>query len=311
MRFSKIAFLFAGQGAQFVGMGKDLAATSVAARELYSRADVLIGRNLSGLCFEGPLDQLTLSSNCQPAITVTSLACLAAFQEHIAVCPVACAGLSLGEFAALQAAGAVPFEDTVRLVAARGRFMEEACRATRGAMVAVLNTDEKLVLEKCRMAEVDIANYNCPGQIVISGEKENIQTAVDLLKAAGAGRIVPLQVDGAFHSRLMASAVPRFAVLLAPIAVKKTSVPVAQNISGKLESEPEVIRQNLVAQIAGSVRWEAGVRSMLTAGVDAFVEFGPGQVLAGFIRRIDRNFPVFNLSNAADLEKIKNDPQWK
>ena len=308
--FTRIAFIFAGQGAQAVGMGRELAAASPAAGDLFVQADRLLGRDLSRRCFEGPAEALTKTSNCQPAITVTSLACLAAFRERCPLEPVACGGLSLGEFAALVAAGVLTAADAVKLVAARGLFMEEACRASEGGMAAVLNADPALVANSCAAQGGDVANYNCPGQIVISGEKRKIEMAVAALKTAGVSRILPLSVDGAYHSRLMAAAVPRFAALLADTPLAVPRCPVAQNFVGRLVTDPAEIRRNLAAQITGSVRWEECVRAMLATGAEGVIEFGPGQVLAGFMKRIDRNVPVFNVGNVADLDKTLADPRF-
>lgn len=308
--FTRIGFMFAGQGAQVVGMGKDLAAASAAARELFQQADLTLGRRISELCFAGPAEALTKTSNCQPAITVASLACLAAFRERCPLEPVACGGLSLGEFPALVAAGALEPMDAVRLVAGRGLFMEEACRASEGGMAAVLKADPVLVAGICATGGIDVANYNCPGQIVISGEKPKLKATIAALKAAGVSRIVPLPVDGAYHSRLMAPAVPRFAALLKEVSLAAPRCPVAQNVVGRLVTDPVEIRANLEAQITGSVRWEDGVRAMLAAGVEAMIEFGPGQVLAGFMKRIDGNVPVFSIGSVADLDKALADPRF-
>jgi [acyl-carrier-protein] S-malonyltransferase len=310
MTTMRCAFLFAGQGAQFVGMGKDLAAASPAAAQVFALADRLLGRDLARLCFEGPAEALTRTSVCQPAITVTSLACLAALQERRPLAPAGCAGLSLGEFAALSAAGALAAEDAIRLVAERGRLMEEACRATAGAMAAVLNADPALVERVCAEQGVDVANLNCPGQIVISGEKARLAATVEALKAAGVSRLVPLQVDGAYHSRLMAGAVPGVAAALAQVPLQAPRCLVAQNVTGALVQAPADIRRNLEAQITGSVRWEACVRALIAAGAEGFIEFGPGQVLAGFMKRIDRNLPVASVGGLADLDRLLADPRW-
>lgn len=309
--FHSVAFLFAGQGAQAVGMGQDLAAVSPAAKALFDRADAALGRAISDICFNGPLEALTASANCQPAITVASLACMTAFREKLPVTPVACGGLSLGEYAALVAAGALEFESAVKLVAARGQFMAEACRATAGGMAAVLNAEPALVAEICGRNGIDVANYNCPGQLVISGEKGKVSATLEALKAAGVAKVIPLNVDGAFHSRLMAAAVPQFAPLLAAARFTAPRCPVAQNVVGRLVSEPAEIRRHLEAQITGSVRWEDCVRSMLAQGVEAFVEFGPGTVLAGFLKRIDRAIPAFSVGSVADLDKLAADPRWQ
>ncbi len=310
--FQKIGFMFAGQGAQAVGMGMDLAEAVPAVRDWFVRADSALGRSISDVCFNGPQDALTQSANCQPAITATSLACLIAFQQRFpGVRPVACGGLSLGEFAAMAAAGVVGFEDAVKLVAARGQFFEDACRATEGAMAAVLNGDAAVVEKVCAEAGVDVANYNCPGQIVISGEKSKMPAAIDALKAAGISKIIPLTVDGAFHSRLMASAVPRFADVLKGVELRAPQCVLVQNVVGGAVTDPAQIRANLEAQITGSVRWEQCARAMIAAGAEVLVEFGPGTVLSGFMKRIDKPFPMFNVGSAADLEKLAADPRFQ
>jgi len=210
----RFGFMFAGQGAQFVGMGKDLVEASAAAREAFMTADRVLGRSVSGLCFEGPAEELTESRNCQPAIYTMSLAALAALDERVPFQPVVTGGLSLGEFAALTAAGTLDFETGIRLVAARGAAMQEACRAVDGAMAAVLNADPALVSDTAARCDVDVANENCPGQIVISGRRDAIQAAIAALHDSGVQRVIPLTVDGAYHSRLMAPAAEQFRVAL-------------------------------------------------------------------------------------------------
>ena len=310
MAFNKVAFMFAGQGAQAVGMGRDLAESSAAARAVFDLANRALGRDIAKICFDGPAEELTRSSNCQAAITTMSLACLAAFRERFATIPAACGGLSLGEFAALVAAGALDAEDAVRLVADRGRFFEDACHAAAGGMAAVLNAEPALVEKICAEHGVDVANCNCPGPIVISGEKTLLGQAVEALKAAGASRVIPLTVDGAFHSRLMAPAVSRFAAVLKGVKLTPPACLVVQNVTGGAVAEPEQIRANLEKQITGSVRWESCVRTMLAAGCEAFVEFGPGTALSGFMKRIDKTLPVFNVGAAADLEKLAADGRF-
>jgi len=298
----RVGFMFAGQGAQATGMGRDLAAQSTAARAVFEQADAELGRGLSRICFEGPDSLLTESANCQPAIYAASLACLAALRERVPLEPAVCGGLSLGEFAALQAAGAVSFEQGLQLVATRGRLMGEACRAADGAMAAVLNADPALLEDACQSHGVDIANLNCPGQTVISGERSHIEATVQALHDAGVQRIIMLQVDGAFHSRLMQPAANGFAPVLENAVVRRPACPVVQNFSGAPVAEPDEIRKNLHAQVTGSVRWEQCVRTMLGMGLELLIEFGPGRVLSGFMKRIERPFPVLNISNCGDLE---------
>jgi [acyl-carrier-protein] S-malonyltransferase len=298
----RVGFMFAGQGAQSVGMGRDLYERSASARAVFADADRILGRSLSGLCFEGPATDLTASRNCQPAIFVTSMACLAALRERCAVEPLVCGGLSLGEFAAVTCAEALSFAEAARLVAERGRLMDEACQASDGAMAAVIGAEVALVETVCHRHGVDVANYNCPGQVVISGARAAVGEAVGALGAAGVSRVVPLDVAGAYHSRLMDPAAAAFAEVLAAVELKAPRCPVAQNVPGALVTDPEALRRNLRAQVNGSVRWEACVRAMLAAGVEVLVEIGPGRVLSGFVRRMDRGFPVCAVGSWAEVE---------
>lgn len=296
----RIGFMFAGQGAQTVGMGRDLAEISPAARRVFEQADMALGRSISRICFDGPAEILTESVNCQPAIYTMSLACLAAFQEKTACQPVVTGGLSLGELAALTAAGALDAAAGIRLVAERGRLMQEACRASEGGMAAVLKGDNAVIAAVCVANGIDVANYNCPGQVVISGTKVGVAAASAELAAKGM-RVMPLTVDGAFHSRLMQPAADRFVAVLAATRLAAPMVPVAQNVVGTVVADPEQIRTNLARQVSGSVRWEECVKAMLAVGVDALVELGPGKVLCGFAQRIDKSVPVCNVGSAADL----------
>jgi [acyl-carrier-protein] S-malonyltransferase len=250
------------------------------------------------------MEALTESRNCQPAIYTMSAACLAALREQLPdLCPAVCGGLSLGEFAALYAAGVLSFGNGLGLVAVRGRYMQEACRQTDGAMAAVLNADSQLVADVCSRCGIDVANYNCPGQIVISGEKSNVEAAVEALKEAGVSRVVMLNVDGAFHSRLMQPAADCFRNDLAQVTIAAPACQVVQNYAGGLVDDPERIRVNLEAQITGSVRWEECVQAMLDTGINALVEIGPGKVLCGFMKRIDRHFPAFSIGTAEELQQ--------
>ena len=233
-----------------------------------------------------------------------SLACVAALREQVELEPVACGGLSLGEFGALTTAGALEFSQGLKLVATRGALMGEACRASDGAMAAVLNAELELVQQLCTENSIDVANLNCPGQIVISGEKAGVEKTVEGLSAAGVARIIMLQVDGAFHSRLMAPAAEAFAGVLAETPFAVPGCAVAQNAVGELVSDPDAIRDNLRRQVTGSVRWEDCVRAMMGTGIEALIEFGPGKVLSGFMRRIDRRFPTYNVANAEDVAAV-------
>ncbi|MBN2452175.1 MAG: ACP S-malonyltransferase [Lentisphaeria bacterium] len=298
----RTGYMFAGQGAQSVGMGRDLYENSPAARAVIDRADAVLGRSLSALCFEGPAEDLTASVNCQPAIYTVSVACAAALQERFQGKPVVCGGLSLGEFAALTCAGGIAFEAGLRLVAARGKCMDEACRAADGAMAAVIGADPAVVTRVCAAHAVDVANYNCPGQLVISGDRRQLGQAVTALAAAGVNRVILLDVAGAYHSRLMAPAADRFAPLVDAAPITAPICPLAQNAVGDVVTEVGAIRANLKAQVTGSVLWEACVGAMLRQGTEVLVELGPGKVLAGFMRRIDRAFPVCSVGCMADLD---------
>lgn len=303
---SRIALLFAGQGAQKVGMGRDLAEKYEVCRALYSRANEVLGVDLARVCFEGPEAELTRTENCQPAIHVTSLACLAALERELPDLRSqvgAAAGLSLGEFTALTAAEALSFEDSVRLVRRRGQFMQEACDATRGAMAAVLGAGEALVREVCREAGVELANLNAPGQIIISGEQEKIARAIELAKARGVRKVVPLNVAGAYHSSLMASAQPKLAAALQAVPLKPPRFPVVSNVIARPIQSPPEIRRGLVEQITSSVRWEESMRWLIEQGFSQFIELGPGTVLSGLLKRTDESVRVLNVADVPSLEQ--------
>ncbi|MCF7854765.1 MAG: ACP S-malonyltransferase [Candidatus Pacebacteria bacterium] len=302
MTAKRIGLMFAGQGAQAVGMAADIARQEPAAEQLFDVADKTLDMNISEVCFKGPLETLTESRYCQPAIYTTSLACLAALQVHCPIEPVVCGGLSLGEFAALQAGGVFAFDDGLELGAARGRLMQEACRGTDGAMAAVLNADSALVEKVCADHDIDVANLNCPGQLVISGPRGGISEAVNSLKEAGVSRVIMLEVDGAFHSRLMAPAAESFRPVLDAVPMHPPRCAVVQNYAGTTVYQPADIKDNLARQITGSVRWEDCVHAMLEQNPDLLIELGPGKVLSGFMRRIDKKFPICNVSSMDDLQ---------
>lgn len=289
---SKVAFVFPGQGSQFVGMGRSLAEQSAAAREVFERADEALGFSLSSLCFEGPEEELRLTVNTQPAILTTSVAVLAALREQRPdVAPDYVAGHSLGEYSALVAAESMAFADAVKVVRARGQFMEEAVPAGQGAMAAVLGMDRQALQEVCETVTasghpVQPANMNGPGQIVISGTAEGVRLAGEQAKAAGAKRVLPLNVSGPFHSSLMQPAAERLKGVLANIDMKDARVPVVANVSARPETAAAAIVDNLVKQVAAPVLWEDSVRWMAEQGVTTFVEIGPGKVLAGLIKKI-------------------------
>ncbi|MCC6231674.1 MAG: ACP S-malonyltransferase [Verrucomicrobiales bacterium] len=302
---SKTALLFAGQGAQVVGMGKDLAAAYPEARALFERADAALGYGLSTICFEGPEASLTQTENAQPGIFLVSWVAFHLLRQRVPTLTwQATAGLSLGEFTALAAADALTFEDALRVVRLRGRFMQEACDATRGGMAAVLNLDEAQTRAVCDEAGVELANLNCPGQLVISGELDRVAKACELAKARGAKRAVPLPVAGAYHSRLMASAQPKLAAELARSQVQAPAVPVIANVTAAAHLGADSIRDVLVRQVCASVRWEESMRALVAQGFTRFIELGPGKTLAGFMKRIAPEVKVWSVGDVASLESV-------
>ncbi|HPN83996.1 MAG TPA: ACP S-malonyltransferase [Victivallales bacterium] len=303
----KFAFVFSGQGAQSVGMGKDVAELFPAAKNLFNNADSILGWKLSELCFAGPEEKLTQSKFCQPSIFTVSCACLEAFKSSFPeIKPVAVAGLSLGEFSSLYCSGVFSFEDGLKLVAKRGELMDQACMETKGAMASVLGADQALVSKACSEAGIDMANLNCPGQIVVSGQDTKVAEAIEKMKGLGIRKIIPLKVAGAYHSRLMDGAAKKFAEELAKSSFSTPKIPVAQNVVGKIVSSVEEIKTNLAKQVSGSVLWEKCVLSMCEIGAEALIEFGPGNVLAGLAKRIKPELKTFNINSAKSVEEFKN-----
>lgn len=300
----KIALLFAGQGAQTVGMGQDLAAASPAAAALFQQADAQLGLPLSRITFEGPVEELTKTAVCQPALYVHGLACLAALRERLpGFTFAAAAGLSLGEFTAHAAAGTFDFSTGLDLVAKRSRAMQDACDATNGGMAAVIGADENSVRNLAAAADVDIANLNCPGQVVVSGEQSKVALAVSIAKEYGARKAMELNVAGAFHSRLMESAYESLKSALEETPIVSPAVPVICNVDAIPVADPDTIRRTLADQVTGSVRWTESVEYLLDhLHCDLLVELGPGGVIAGLVNRIRKGTPVLSISNVATLE---------
>lgn len=298
-----IAFVFPGQGAQYVGMGVDLAARHAAARRVFEEASEAIGIDLLALCREGPEDRLRETENTQPAILTASWA-VAVVLAETGVRPDAAAGLSLGEYAALVAAGAMGFADAVRVVRQRGRFMQEAASGRRTGMAAVLGLDAARVVEICREVAgcVEAANFNAPGQVVIGGEEEAVAQASQRLRAAGARRVVPLAVSAPFHTPLMAPAAARLAAVLADVPISPARIPVVANVSARPVREPEEIRAALIEQVASPVRWEESLYTLRELGARLFLEAGPGTTLAGLVRRTLPGIPVVSAGDLATLE---------
>ena len=304
---SKTALLFAGQGAQVVGMGRDLAEKYPSAQALFGRANEALGYDLTQICFEGPEDALTQTENAQPGIFLVSWVALELLKEQVPdLVFEATAGLSLGEFTALTAAGAMSFEDGLKVVRQRGQFMQEACDATEGGMAAVIGLDEATTREVCTSADVELANLNCPGQLVISGASAGIEKACELAKEKGAKRALPLTVAGAYHSRLMESASTELESALREVELNLPMVPVISNVTAKPHATAGEILQRLVEQVTSSVLWETSIRYLVEQGFTRFIELGPGNALTGFMRRIDRDLEVYNISDCESLEKTVN-----
>ena len=301
----KAFFVFSGQGAQFPGMGKDIAENSAAAKSIFEAADNALGYSLSDIIFNGPSEKLTQTIYCQPAIYTMSCAALAAFREKFQdIKPVACAGLSLGEYGALYAAGAFDFVSGLKLLAKRAELMDEACRAAEGAMASVINGDPEIIKDVCGKCGIDVANFNSPGQIVISGEKNGVAAAVDALKAAGIRKVIVLNVAGAFHSRMMKSAGDALLPVLEQTAFAQPACPVYHNFTAAPAVDAAALRANLAAQVAGSVRWEECVRARAALGANTMIEFGPGNVLTKLCSRTLPDVKTFNIGSFDEINSF-------
>jgi [acyl-carrier-protein] S-malonyltransferase len=299
-----IALLFSGQGAQQVGMGKDLSQQFAVAANRFAAADTALGYSISQIAFDGPIEELTKTSRCQVALYVHGIAVLEILREQLGNFQVvAAAGLSLGEFTAHAAAGTFDFLTGLRLVANRGRYMEQACETTSGAMAAFIGGDESNVRRIAREANVDLANVNSPGQIVLSGAAENVRQAIELAKQYGIRRAVPLNVAGAFHSRLMRSAEDKLRSDLATVSITKPGIRVVANVTAGPVSEESDILESLAKQVTGTVRWTESVEYMIDQlGCDLFLELGPGQVLAGLVGRIRKGTEIVSIGDRSSLE---------
>ncbi len=327
----RTAILFTGQGAQAVGMGKDIAAVSPAAAAVFDRANRIVGYDLKTLCFEGPTEKLDQTDIQQPAIFTTSAAIWQALADGhppplgedrvpclpsvgcLGEAPVAMAGLSLGEYTARFAAGALSFEDALRLVKRRGELMQSAARAVASGMVTALGLAPDKVEAVCREASaagvIGPANFNCPGQVVLSGEKAACEAAAKLIEAAG-GRAVPLKVAGAFHSALMKPAANGLSQTLNATPFAPPRVPVVANVNCQYHADPDSIRRWLTDQLTRPVLWQGCVERMLSDGVERFVEIGPGRTLTGLLKKISRQMPVVNVSTAESLAALKAQRNW-
>jgi [acyl-carrier-protein] S-malonyltransferase len=302
----KIAFIFPGQGAQYVGMGKELFENIESCRNIFNIADEELNFKLSKLCFEGPEEELNITENTQPAILTTSIAALMALKERGISCDVT-AGLSLGEYSALVCSGAMDFKDAVGLVKKRGRFMQEAVPVGIGTMAAILGLESSIVEEACSDARtsgiVEIANLNCPGQIVIAGEIAAVELACEKAKEKGAKRAMLLSVSAPFHTSMLRPAAEKLETELENIKLADITIPVMTNVTGSYINSKDDIKANLKLQVMSSVLWETIIRNMIKDGVDTFVEIGPGKVLSGFVKKIDRKLTVVSVEDMESLEK--------
>ena len=299
----KIALLFAGQGAQTVGMGRDLAEQFSTAANLFHKADDVLERKLSEIAWNGPIEDLTKTSNCQPALFVHGLACLSVLRELAGNFPICgAAGLSLGEMTAHAAAGTFDFSNGLQLVQRRGELMDEACEKTSGGMAALIGAEENVVRQLAADEDVDVANINAPGQIVISGELAKVEAAVGIAKEYGIRRATMLNVAGAYHSRLMESAYEKLGAVLQHVPMQSPSFPVISNVTGDEVKTPVEIRRTLQDQVTGTVRWFDCMERLAALGCDFFVELGPGGVLAGLSRRTLKGVDV---TSVADVESVR------
>ncbi|MDP2921710.1 MAG: ACP S-malonyltransferase [Candidatus Omnitrophota bacterium] len=307
---NNVCYIFPGQGSQYAGMGKDLYDNSPEARDIFDQAEkILPGLDLKKLCFEGTIEELTKTSNSQSAILVTSIAALMALGEvgteqcSVPTGPVCCAGLSLGEYSALVAAGAILFEDAVRLVRRRGQLMEEAGLKNPGTMASIIGLDIGIIKEVCRETGAEIANLNSPGQIVISGKIESVKNAMALSQEKGAKKAIPLNVSGPFHSSLMKETALEFRKELDKINFSSPKVNFVSNVTADYVKDIKDIKENLVKQLYSTVRWEESIVKMASSGCDTFFEIGPGKVLKGLLRRINPELKVYNIEVAEDVKK--------
>ncbi len=303
----RVAYVFPGQGSQWVGMGGDLYDNFDSAKAVFEQADEVLGFPLSRLCFNGPEDELRQTINAQPAIVTVSFACLQAIQEvtgnNELSPPVFLAGHSLGEYTALAAAGVLDFATTVYLARERGRLMHKAGQERLGGMVAIIGFDEALLAEVCGEVDTRIANVNCPGQLVISGAAENLTKAANLVKSRGASRAVPLGVSGAFHTPLMQSAVSGMSEIMATLSFGEPAIPIIANTTAQPLTTADLIKEELLRQLCNCVQWQRSIEYMVDNGVSTFIEIGPGKVLTGLIKRINKNVKTMNIG---DVEAVRN-----
>ena len=297
---SKVAYVFPGQGSQFVGMGHDLYQNFASARAVFERADEVLGLPLSKLCFEGPEEELRLTINAQPSIMVVSLACLEAAREANPGLPLArfVAGHSLGEYTALATSGVIDFKTAVYLARERGRLMHEADKVRPGSMAAVIGFEESLLREICQQTGTCIANLNSPGQLVIGGDSDGVSRAMEMAKEKGAARVIPLAVSAAFHTPLMQPVVDSMSGIISGLAFAEPAIPIVGNITAQPLTTAEALKDERMQQLCNCVQWQRSVEYMIGEGIDTFIEIGPGKVLTGLIKRINRDVRTINIGDA-------------
>ena len=302
----KVAFLFPGQGAQYVGMGKEIADEYKSASKIFDEATEALGFDVREMIFNSDDETLKITENTQPTIVTTSIACMQPLLEK-GITPDFVAGLSLGEYAAHVAAGTISFKDAVSLVKKRGKFMQEAVPVGVGAMAAIIGLENNDVIECCKEASqigiVEPANFNCPGQIVVAGETAAVEKAAELCKGKGAKRAMLLPVSAPFHCSLLKPAGEKLAVELDKVSLNDIKIPVVTNVTGDAVTDKSMVKDLLIKQVSTSVLWEKCIRTMLAEGVDTFVEIGPGKALSGFVKKIDKNVTVINVENLETLNK--------
>jgi len=305
-----VAYVFPGQGSQSVGMGRDLYESYPAAREVFEQADERLGFSLSELCFEGPEDELRRTVNAQPALVTMSFACLKAAQETDKGLPPPAfvAGHSLGEYTALAAAGVLDFADTVYLARERGRLMYQAGLERPGTMAAIIGLDEPVLTGICQETDTRLANINCPGQLVISGATDNITRAIELATEKGASRAIPLQVSGAFHTPMMQPAVDGMAEIIPTLTFREPTIPIIANTSARPMTSAEAVKSELLEQLCNSVQWQGSIEYMTENGITSIIEIGPGRVLTGLMRRIDRGVETQHIGDAGAVQSLAEQP---